>query len=33
MVRLEFDDEALDPTTVIGNTEVEDDDMLVVRVG
>ncbi|KAK3815904.1 MAG: ubiquitin-2 like Rad60 SUMO-like-domain-containing protein, partial [Linnemannia elongata] len=32
MVRLEFDDEALDPTTVIGNTEVEDDDMLVVRV-
>ncbi|KAG9069314.1 hypothetical protein KI688_010214 [Linnemannia hyalina] len=33
VVRLEFDDEALDPTTVIGNTEVEDDDMLVVRVG
>ncbi|KAF8938148.1 Protein esc2 [Haplosporangium gracile] len=32
-VKLEFDDEALDPTTVIGNTEVEDDDMLVVRVG
>ncbi|KAG0304961.1 hypothetical protein BGZ97_001284 [Linnemannia gamsii] len=33
IVRLEFDDEALDSTTIIGNTEVEDDDMLVVRVG
>ncbi|KAG0282826.1 hypothetical protein BGZ96_012802 [Linnemannia gamsii] len=33
IIRLEFDDEALDPITVIGNTEVEDDDMLVVRVG
>ncbi|KAF9117777.1 hypothetical protein BGW39_001803 [Mortierella sp. 14UC] len=32
-VKLEFDDEALDSTTVIGDTEVEDDDMLVVRVG
>ncbi|KAF9907386.1 hypothetical protein EC991_010946 [Linnemannia zychae] len=32
-VKLEFDDEALDLTTVIGDTEVEDDDMLVVRVG
>ncbi|KAJ1851718.1 hypothetical protein GGH12_001795 [Coemansia sp. RSA 1822] len=27
-VRLEFDDEALDPSDTIGNTEIEDDDML-----
>ncbi|KAJ1756877.1 hypothetical protein LPJ54_006690, partial [Coemansia sp. RSA 1824] len=27
-VRLEFDDEALDPNDTIGSTEIEDDDML-----
>ncbi|KAJ2513657.1 hypothetical protein GGI11_000318 [Coemansia sp. RSA 2049] len=27
-VRLEFDDEGLDPTSKIGDTEIEDDDML-----
>ncbi|KAJ2826193.1 hypothetical protein IWW50_002489, partial [Coemansia erecta] len=27
-VRLEFDDEALDPSTTIGDTDLEDDDML-----
>ncbi|KAF9395762.1 hypothetical protein BGX21_009782 [Mortierella sp. AD011] len=32
-VQLEFDDEVIDPSTTIGNTDVEDDDMLVVRVG
>ncbi|KAF9927862.1 hypothetical protein FBU30_002825 [Linnemannia zychae] len=33
VVRLEFDDEVLDSTTIIGHTEIEDDDMLFVRVG
>lgn len=32
-VKLEFDDEAIDPSKTIGETDVEDDDMLVVRVG
>ncbi|KAG0251576.1 hypothetical protein BG011_007514 [Mortierella polycephala] len=32
-VKLEFDDEVLDANMVIGDTEVEDDDMLFVRVG
>ncbi|KAJ2417804.1 hypothetical protein GGF41_005296, partial [Coemansia sp. RSA 2531] len=27
-VTLEFDDERLDPSSTIGDTEVEDDDML-----
>ncbi|KAF9578875.1 hypothetical protein BGW38_005115, partial [Lunasporangiospora selenospora] len=31
--KLEFDDEALDPELTIGDTEIEDDDMLLVRVG
>ncbi|KAJ1723053.1 hypothetical protein LPJ53_002579 [Coemansia erecta] len=29
-VRLEFDDEKLDPASTIGETEIEDDDMLTV---
>ncbi|KAF9352942.1 Protein esc2 [Mortierella sp. AD094] len=33
LVQLELDDEVIDPSTTIGNTDVEDDDMLVVRVG
>ncbi|KAG0198951.1 hypothetical protein BGX28_007694 [Mortierella sp. GBA30] len=32
-VKLEFDDEAMDPSISIGSTDVEDDDMLFVRVG
>ncbi|KAF9277472.1 Protein esc2 [Mortierella alpina] len=32
-VRLEFDDEAMDPSTTVGNTDIEDDDMLLVRIG
>ncbi|KAF8923065.1 hypothetical protein BGZ58_003390 [Dissophora ornata] len=32
-VRLEFDDETIDPNMTIGDTEVEDDDMLLVWVG
>ncbi|KAF9571593.1 hypothetical protein EC968_000410 [Mortierella alpina] len=32
-IRLEFDDEAMDPSTTIGSTDIEDDDMLVVRIG
>ncbi|KAG0322821.1 RNA polymerase II mediator complex subunit [Dissophora globulifera] len=28
-VKLEFDDETIDPTTSIGETDVEDDDMLI----
>ncbi|KAF9949095.1 hypothetical protein BGZ72_009058 [Mortierella alpina] len=31
--RLEFDDEAMDPSTTVGNTDIEDDDMLFVRIG
>ncbi|KAF9110843.1 Protein esc2 [Mortierella sp. AM989] len=33
LVQLELDDEVIDPSTTIGSTDVEDDDMLVVRVG
>ncbi|KAF9184763.1 hypothetical protein BGZ51_009312 [Haplosporangium sp. Z 767] len=32
-VKLEFDDETLDANMTIGDTEIEDDDMLFVRVG
>ncbi|CAO3563308.1 unnamed protein product [Mortierella alpina] len=32
-IRLEFDDEAMDPSTTVGNTEIENDDMLLVRIG
>ncbi|KAI8355726.1 ubiquitin-2 like Rad60 SUMO-like-domain-containing protein [Mortierella sp. GBAus27b] len=32
-VKLEFDDEVIDPSKTIGDTDVEDDDMLIVRVG
>ncbi|KAI7830584.1 ubiquitin-2 like Rad60 SUMO-like-domain-containing protein [Gamsiella multidivaricata] len=32
-VKLEFDDEAIDPSMAVGETEIEDDDMLDVRVG
>ncbi|KAF8955671.1 hypothetical protein BGZ46_002577 [Entomortierella lignicola] len=32
-IKLEFDDEVIDPSMSIGETDVEDDDMLVVRVG
>ncbi len=32
-VRLEFDDEAMDPNTTVGSTDIEDDDMLLVRIG
>ncbi|KAJ2315906.1 hypothetical protein IWW52_003912 [Coemansia sp. RSA 2704] len=32
-IRLEFDDEALNPSDTIGNTEVEDDDMLTAFWG
>jgi len=33
LIKLEFDDEAIDPSKKIGETDVEDDDMLVVRIG
>ncbi|KAF9433976.1 hypothetical protein BGZ76_008741 [Entomortierella beljakovae] len=33
LVQLEFDDEVIDPGVIIGSTDVEDDDMLLVRVG
>ncbi|KAG0074815.1 Protein esc2 [Podila epicladia] len=32
-VHLSWDDEDLDPTSTIGDTDVEDDDMLSVRIG
>ncbi|KAF9964720.1 hypothetical protein BGZ70_006053 [Mortierella alpina] len=32
-IRLEFDDEAMDPSTTVGNTDIENDDMLLVRIG
>ncbi|KAK3829132.1 MAG: hypothetical protein J3Q66DRAFT_324429 [Benniella sp.] len=33
LIKLEFDDEAIDPSKKIGETDVEDDDMLFVRIG
>ncbi|KAF9935108.1 hypothetical protein BGZ75_002160 [Mortierella antarctica] len=33
LVKLEFDDEVMDPSTTIGSTDIEDDDMLFVRIG
>ncbi|GJJ72219.1 hypothetical protein EMPS_04576 [Entomortierella parvispora] len=33
VVKLEFDDEAIDPSKMLGETEIEDDDMLTARIG
>ena len=33
VVKLEFDDEAMDPSMMLGDTEIEDDDMLIARIG
>ncbi|KAG0041671.1 hypothetical protein BGZ83_001457 [Gryganskiella cystojenkinii] len=32
VVKLEFDDEAMDPSMTLGDTDMEDDDMLVAKV-